>query len=340
MELEYPFILYIGIIVLSILLFLQFKRKDTYTNGKKIANTKYVKKLEYYTELMKKYKMLTYSIKGICAFCILFCIILLARPLEEQSSEVTMYNRDIFLCMDVSTSVDELNKELVTSLRQVVKKLNGERFGITIFNTSSVLLVPLTDDYDYVLESLDTISKAIEERTKIMEENDGELNMNSQEYTYLQKYIQEGTLVGNMEKGSSLIGEGLASCIYNFPNFEEDRTRIIIMSTDNQLNGNSMITLGEAAEIAKNKNITVFGVTPKNVYNAKDYKNAVQITGGNFYVGTDLKSIPSIIKDIESKEKSLIKTKSQVKKVYRPQVPFILLVVLYIILVILNKKID
>ena len=36
--------------------------------------------------------------------------------------------------MDVSASVNELNEEIVKSLKEVVQGLKGERFGITIFN--------------------------------------------------------------------------------------------------------------------------------------------------------------------------------------------------------------
>ena len=34
------------------------------------------------------------------------------------------------------------------------------------------------------------------------------------------EYYDAGTLVNNMSKGSSLIGEGLASCMYSFPRLD------------------------------------------------------------------------------------------------------------------------
>jgi hypothetical protein len=50
--------------------------------------------------------------------------------------------------MDVSYSLYELNAELVDSLEDVVAGLDGDRFGVCIYNTSTVLYVPMTDDYD------------------------------------------------------------------------------------------------------------------------------------------------------------------------------------------------
>ncbi|MFR5029176.1 MAG: hypothetical protein ACLTDF_10800 [Coprococcus sp.] len=41
-----------------------------------------------------------------------------------------------------------------TSSKKTVDELQGERFGIVIFNTSPVLLTPLTDDYEYVKDHL------------------------------------------------------------------------------------------------------------------------------------------------------------------------------------------
>ena len=64
--------------------------------------------------------------------------------------------------MDISSSVDELNVELCAKLKEVVRRLDGERFGITIFNAKSVLLVPLTNDYEYVLGTLDKLEKSFE----------------------------------------------------------------------------------------------------------------------------------------------------------------------------------
>ena len=43
-------------------------------------------------------------------------------------------------------------------------------------------------------------------------------------------YIYDGTFEG---EGSSIIGDGLASCVLGFPKLDEERSRIIILGTDN-----------------------------------------------------------------------------------------------------------
>lgn len=257
MELIYPFVIYIGVPLLIFLFVFKFKKSNTYTNGKKVANTKYIKKVPYYQEVMKKYKILSYSIKGLCFISILSSILLLARPASTDNNESSMYNRDIFLCMDVSNSVLKLNEEIVKELKTIVENLKGERFGISIFNTTSVLLVPLTDDYDYVLRVLDELEQSF---------NVNNNYSTNQEYSfYTRNYILEGTLIGGETRGGSLIGDGLASAIYSFSNMEENRTRVVIFSSDNELYGTPLVTTAEAAEIAKSKNVTVYGIAPEAI---------------------------------------------------------------------------
>jgi len=344
MELAYPLILIIGIIALVIIALIKISKKDTYKSGKKIANTKYAKNIPYYKEMIKRYKILSNAIKGMCILCILLSLLLVARPVKIENSENSSYNRDIFLCMDASTSVDELNMNLVKNFKDVVKSLNGDRVGITIFNTSSVVLVPLTDDYDYVNEVLDELHKAFKISYDRTEQGaDYQWSENYEEF-YLSSYLLAGTVVGNEVRGSSIIGDGLASCIYNFPNLDEDleRTRIVIFSTDNELYGEEIITLQEAGDIAKEKNVTVYGIAPGTIMDKDEaqMKAAVEKTGGKYYIQNAKTTVKEIVKEIERHGKSLMKGQKETKMTDKPEVPFIMLTISIFILFILNKKVN
>ncbi len=332
MELRYPFVIILGIIFIIVLIFVFKKKGIKYSNGVKVANTSYIKSNEYYKKKINEYKVIIYILKGICLFTIFVSVILLSRVSKTEKVNANEYNRDIFLCMDASGSVDELNLSLVDNLRDTVKSLKGERFGISIFNTSSVILVPLTEDYDYVLDTLDSLKDSF----------DSLVNPNyfdNESYTK-QNYITSGTLVGAEERGSSLIGDGLASCVYSFPKLEEDRTRIIIFSTDNELAGTPLLTLEEAANISKSKNITIFGIGTKlmNDKNRIEFKNAVAKTGGDYFEQSN-NSVNNIVKSIERQSKSLLKKESQSYKTDLPTIPFIMLLVSFIVLIILEKKV-
>lgn len=333
MELMYPFVILVIIVILIFVLVIKNKKDDKYKNGIKVANTQYIKSIPYYKEIVKKQKFFSAIVICFAIISIIFSSILIARPVTSKVTEETKYSRDIFLCMDVSTSVNDLNENLVSTLKDTVKNLQGDRVGISIFNTSSTLIVPLTDDYDYVLDTLESLQKAL----KVNNEAD----YKNEDFYYLQQYIRAGTLVGNPERGSSIISDGLASCVYNFPDLNENRSRIIIFSTDNEMSGEPIITLSEAANLCKEKNITVYPIAPSSVRKTdlEGLKNVAEVTGGEVYTETTSNTTTSIVKNINEKAKSVTKTSVKKDKVDVPFIPFTILVCSILILVILDRKV-
>lgn len=334
MELRNPILLIIGLLIVIIIPFILKRKKQNFNSGTKIANTKFIKENSYYQAKMKRYKNLTLLLKALCILTMLASVLLIARISKIEKVESTEYNRDIFLCMDASGSVDELNLELVSNLKDTVSSLKGERFGISIFNTSSVILVPLTDDYNYVLDTLDKLENSF----KTLENQDFD---DFENYISSSDYLTNGTLEGAEERGSSLIGDGLASCVFSFPKLEEEeRTRIIIFSTDNDLAGTPIVTLDEAATISKNKNVIVYGIGTKYMQDKDrtNLKNAVLTTGGEYYDFSNT-SGQNIINSIEKQSKSLIKENNKTYMVDLPQIPFIVLLTSTILLFILEKKV-
>ena len=167
MKLIYPWVIAVGVVVLLVLSVFGRRAKTTYKEGKKVANTEFIEETQLYKKLKRQYHIFS-AMALLCLFVAIFCgFILLSRPAKVEQVNTELQNRDIFLCMDISSSVDGLNVELCEELKQVVRQLDGERFGITIFNAKSVLLVPLTNDYEYVLETLDKLSDSFKESIKL-----------------------------------------------------------------------------------------------------------------------------------------------------------------------------
>ncbi len=330
MELTYPLVLYIGIPILIVLIILiSIKRKKpNYKNGKKIANTQYAKKVPYYQKILQQYRILSIIIKIICVITIVISLVLLSRPSKVETSETKRYSRDIFLCLDVSTSVIDLDQNLVSEMKDTVKSLKGERFGISIFNTSSDVIVPLTDDYEYVLETLDKLEEAFESYSST---------------GLYPTFLQAGTLVGNMERGSSIIGENLASCLYSFPNLEEERTRIVLFATDNDDYAMSkpVATLEDAGEIGKENKIVVYAICPKATtdIDKEELQDVVRTTGGELYTEDGKETVSNIVQQIESKQKTEIEGSKETKRLDKPEIPFIILLISIIVLFITSKKV-
>lgn len=351
MVLRYPLFLIIGIPVVVLLMAALhfFRQKRSFKGGIKAANTKIVKELPEYKKIKIFQVAITIVMEVALCVSLISSLYLMARPSKIETLNNGVKKRDIFLCMDVSYSIYELNLELVDNLEDVVRGLDGDRFGVSIYNTSTVLYVPMTDDYDFVIQKLEEIKEYF-----VLQE---EYMSDFGDYEYLHEipeqkidryyelrekldYYDAGTLVNNMAKGSSLIGEGLASCLYSFPHIEDaERTRIIIMSTDNdqQERGRPLLELPEAADMCKKNGVVIFGLFPnKEVFTnsttigdydteKSQFKTAVEKTGGKFYEQSATLTVSDIVKDIQAQEAMEVDEIVIRKSIDQPKIPFIIL---------------
>lgn len=336
MALVNPWVLCIGVPVVIVLCLFQWKKKGTYQDGKKVANTSLVEETAYFKKLYREYKILS----GLTMLCLLVAItlgwVLLSRPAKIDTVSPEIHNRDIFLCMDISDSVDELNLDMCDELKKVVEELNGERFGITIFNGQSVLLVPLTNDYQYVLDTLDSMKVSFEDSIERNEEGFDYFNEEIDWATYYYKY--QGTLA---EEGSSFIGDGLASALYSFPDLEnnKERSRMIIFTTDNELNGEPYVTLEEATGLCKKNDVRVFAIAPEQVTDESTFKSAVESTGGGYYKSTSSKAYKQLVEDIKKTETSVAGLKQTETKITdQPEALFIWMLVCVGVYLVVSRK--
>ena len=328
MELKNPLALYIcaGVAaVFVIAAFVTFRIKRKYKGGKKAYLPEYLKNDSGFKARVVWNTILKYVLIVLIITNILLSGFLMARPYKTESKQLANYNRDIILCMDISTTCDHLNAELIDKLEDVVRELNGERFGIVIFNTTPVLLCPLTNDYNYIIEVLDKVKEGLKMR---LDFTNGKILFSDKLYE-MEAYISNGTLVGNDERGSSIIGDGLAAAALDFYDYEDkpDRTRVIIFSTDNELLGEEIITLPEAGELCQERDITVFGVGTENMVDAdrQMMKDSVEVTGGTLYYGEDRDIVENIVDDIRRQIATLDDTQYEIIEYDTPELPFRLL---------------
>lgn len=339
MEIKYRFVLWIGAAVLAgmlAVLFIKVRGNTSYGGGKKIADMVYVKSSPYYRRRRRLYKLYSCCAAALCMLTVGSGFFMMSRPYMTERVQDERYCRDIILCIDISTSVDALNESLMDELVDMVDQLQNERFGIVIFNTSPVYLLPLTDDYEYVKEELKLISTCLDSRNDIWN-----YFSYDDEWLYYYEYISAGTIVGNKQRGSSLIGDGLASAAYDFSDNDKDkdRTKIIIFSSDNALEGEPLVTLDKAADVCVEKGVTVYGIGTKEMLSEDEasMKEAVEKTGGTFYLEEASGSMDKIVSSIQQQSKGLVKTDSRVVENAKLTLPFLLMLIAYAGMMIAQK---
>ena len=334
MEIRYPIIILVSIIFFVIIFLFSKKKNIKGNNKKKVANTKIVKNTLEFKSIIKRYRFFLYLVYVLVFICFIAASFLSARIIEERTTSNEIYNRDILICMDVSGSMYNQNAEIIEAYKDIVKGLKGERFGLSIFNSSSLLLLPLTDDYDYIEETLDTLAISFDYNINYEKHKNEDIDVRS----YYSNYIWYGTGVDS-SRGSSLAGDGLASCVFDFPEIEEKRSRTIIFSTDNYVSGTELINVSEAAEIAKKRNIKIHSITPITYKNdaSEMLEEATKNTGGKFFIFNQGKTVDNIVKEIDQEEKSVLKGPVKAYIIDYPTVPFVILLLSFVVMIIIEK---
>ena len=115
-----------------------------------------------------------------------------------------------------------------------------QRIAVTYF--------PLTSDYSYIERQLERLRSEFEDP---------------------QERYYSGTLIG---EGSSLVGDGLASCVVRFDRTDSERSRSIILVTDNFVAGEQIFSLPDAAQLAADRGVRVYGINPGDA--SEDYLDA------------------------------------------------------------------
>ena len=316
MELINPWAIYIGLGLVLLVFIVSFFLKDKYKKGRKTANTDILKEMPEYKRLLRIYGLYKVIVIVAIIIAILACSVIISRPVEVQMDTIEISNRDIYICLDISTSMDELNLELLDELNGFIDDLHGERIGLTIFNAKTVILVPLTTDYEYLKDTVDTLHSSIEQNQYAVYTSD----VSSME---LYEYQFGGTL---SEHGSSLIGDGLATTLYCFNDLHEneDRSRLIVFLTDNDLMGEPIVTVSEACDLCSANNVKVFALSPSFVVDESNFENAIESTGGEYFNYRKKHALRDLLEAVERTDKSPVTITTTSVTEY-PEVPIVLL---------------
>ncbi|WP_337458773.1 VWA domain-containing protein [Microbacterium sp. KHB019] len=265
----------------------------------------------------------TAALAGILALGVVTTVVagvVAARPMSSQTIQPVNTSRDIMLCLDVSGSMSDVDVEVLSVFEELLDGFEGERIGLTIFNSSPVQVFPLTDDYEFIRTHLQSIRESFDYTDEIPEHWIGTLN----------------------GPGASLIGDGLASCAMRFDHLDDERSRSIILATDNELAGASIVTLEEAAQYAASTGIRVFALNPVQGVNTRisdELVAAAQSTGGEAYGLRDTTTVADIIADVQEQDATELRGQAQVVWTDTPNLWIAVLLVLTLGFIVLMWRV-
>lgn len=249
---------------------------------------------------------------GLLAVALLVAIALVARPSTVDAAEERASRRDIVLCLDVSGSTLPYDREVIETYRDLVSHFQGERIGLSIFNSTSRTVFPLTDDYELVIDQLDFAAQLL----KGVETQDDIDRMSDEQYQQIADWL-DGTQ--NRANATSLIGDGVVSCAAMLPGFsygtasgsQRRRAASIVLATDNVVSGEPSYTLSQALDLISESGITVDGLfsgpaSSESEATTTDMRNLVESHGGLFLTRSNGSDISQLVTDINRRREAAV----------------------------------
>lgn len=279
-----------------------------------VANSGYVRTLPKYQALVRR----TRASLAMAVVCFLIAVIATAvsagAPVDRYVKHDKSASRDIVICLDASASMLPYDSKIGDAFKQIIAHFEGERISLQLWNAYSMTMFPLTDDYDMANDVLTEMADVIDR---------GFSSVGGQ-YTATPELIEylDPTLPADDEERASLVGDGLASCILGFDHTDKQRSRTILLATDNEVWGEGIYDLTEAIDFAKRQNVTVTALYPGSMTllssEAVQLRDQVQSTGGDFYDASSPSSVDSVVKQIEAEQKDDVESNPKMLETDRP----------------------
>lgn len=291
-----------------------------------VANSTYVDRVPAFAQLMRRYRVMQASLGIALLVTVVTVGALAARPARTEVVSEEMRTRDIVLCLDVSGSMAAFDGQIFEIFSELVERFDGERIALSVFNSSSRTVFPLTDDYALVRDQFAEGIAALDKDPALL---DFGSTKDAQDITeYLQ--FTSGTMAS--DKGASLVGDGLANCAALFDDQDTQRSRSVILATDNFVSGEPIYTLDQAASLTDTKDVTVHGIwtdtDPDGLFGyvggggKEEFETVITDHGGLFFTADDPDVVEPIVEDVIAQQATELDAVERTKVTDLPTVWF------------------
>lgn len=263
-----------------------------------VANSRFLERIPSFQRAQRWARVLRVAQVGLAVIGVLAASMLAGRVADERIETPSFDSRDIVLCLDVSGSMYQYDTEILTTMADMVQDFDGERVALSIFNSTSRTVFPLTNDYDL-------IERELREAAEAIDFDEAGAYAGTQSYSEEKRRAYYDFVAGTrgVDDEASIVPDGLASCGQLFDQAEEDRSRSIILATDNEVNGEPIFTLDEAAEGVAARDISLYTFYPGSYECSEscleELRSATEEHGGTVFESSDPEAIPSIIDAIQ-----------------------------------------
>ncbi|MGQ4533036.1 vWA domain-containing protein [Dermabacteraceae bacterium P13138] len=275
------------------------RRRDRGSDAIPVSGSDYLWQLPKFVRAQRRARIWRWLLVVSCAFSLVSVALLAGRPVTQHSAVTGGQQRDIVLCLDVSSSMAKSDRAIMLQFAEALKSFHGERIGLTIFNSGARTVFPLTTDYAMARRQLELGAKVLE-LDELKAREDPSAYSREQKEEFLR--FMRGTRV--REEGASLIPDGLVSCSRQFDRADQERNRSIIFVTDNEVGGKTVFSLPEAMKSVTARKIHLYTLYPgafvcPDGICARQLQQATESADGTFYSLRGPESAAAIVHDIQ-----------------------------------------
>lgn len=330
--LAWPWVLAAALLAVAAVALWAWRRRDGGGTARWVANTAFLEGLPELRRALRTYAVL--RAVGVLALVVAVgaAAVLAARPVQREVTPERLATRDIVLCLDVSGSMVPFDSAIVETFAELVEGFSGERVALSIFNSTSRTVFPLTDDYTVVLDELETAADALRVNLLAFDPEDPTT------WAGIEEFLAFAGATNGVAGQSSLIGDGLASCALLFDEQGTDRSRSIILATDNDVLGDPIYSLPEAVELVSSRDVRLYGLyggdallrgSPQH----EEFTEAIEDAGGMSWFAEDADAVGEVIDDVTAQQAVAIDAAAEPRVVDRPQ-PWATVLVLAVLVVL------
>lgn len=272
----------------------------------RVARTAELEQVPEIRRALRRSALLRVAAAAVLVVGLTSAAVLVARPVEQKVHSTTLGSRDIVLCLDVSGSMAPFDSKILESFVALTEDFSGERVALSIFDSTSRTVFPLTDDYPLVAEELRTGAEALSHDLTDLDFSDAE------DLAAVDAYLTFVAGTYAIPDQASLVGDGLASCGLLFDEQESERSRSIILATDNAVWGEPIYTLPEAVELTTAREVGLYGLyggedelrgSPANdEFDEAVLDAATRVGHGGSWFAEDPAAIRAIVADVVAQQ--------------------------------------
>lgn len=242
--------------------------------------------------------------------------VMAGAPVDRRVENPMLARRDLVLCLDASGSMLPYDSAILEQMATMVSQFSGERVSLQMWSAQTMVKFPLTDDYE-LIQSVLTEAAGVIDRGYMGEEGDYVLVTPE-----LMEYLS-GVDAPDGAEISSLVGDGVASCVLGFDHRDQQRSRTVILATDNEVMGPQIYTLEQAVDFASEQDVKIIALYPAAEgllwSEGEDMQRIVEAAGGSFYKASDPGAVDEILAEIQSQQLADTEGQTRIVETDRPR---------------------